>query len=84
MHIFVPLFVPCGLVVQAIPSQYIVNLIIKFYGDAGSFKSERANRLLNPNPKSWHSVGWDHWLVYLPYLGMVNKLANEPGLHVVP
>ena len=56
---------------------YVVNLMMKFYGSAGSFKSERAGRLLNPNPKFWHSVRWDHWLVYLPCPGMVNKLANE-------
>jgi hypothetical protein len=56
---------------------YVVNLMMKFYGGVGSFKSERAGRLLSPNPKSWHSIGWDHWLVYLPCLGMVNKLANE-------
>jgi hypothetical protein len=36
---------------------YVVNLMMKFYGDAGSFKSERAGRLLSPNPKSWRSVG---------------------------
>jgi hypothetical protein len=29
----------------------------EIYGGAGSFKSERAGRLLSPNPKSWHSVG---------------------------
>jgi hypothetical protein len=36
---------------------YMVNLIMKFYEGAGSFKSERAGRLLSPNPKSWRSVG---------------------------
>jgi hypothetical protein len=36
---------------------YVVNLMMKFYGGAGSFKSERAGRLLSPNPKSWRSVG---------------------------
>jgi hypothetical protein len=56
---------------------YVVNLIIKFYKGAGSFKSERVGRLLSPNPKSWHFVGLDHWLAYLPCLGMINKLANE-------
>jgi hypothetical protein len=35
---------------------YVVNLIMKFYKNAGSFKSERVGRLLSPNPKSWHSV----------------------------
>jgi hypothetical protein len=31
---------------------YVVNLMMKFYKGAGSFKSEPAGRLLNPNPKS--------------------------------
>jgi hypothetical protein len=35
---------------------YVVNLIIKFYGGAGSFKSERAGRLLSSNLKFWRSV----------------------------
>jgi hypothetical protein len=35
---------------------YVVNLIMKFYEDAGSFKSVRAGRLLSLNSKSWHSV----------------------------
>jgi hypothetical protein len=31
---------------------YVVNLMMKFYKNAGNFKSERAGRLLSPNPKS--------------------------------
>jgi hypothetical protein len=42
MHIIVPLFVPCGLVVQAIPPQYIIG-----YGKSTDHKKEKIYNLNN-------------------------------------